>query len=57
MYRLVLLLVVLSSLVIMGGCVFLEDTLPMWQRGFIAALFIVAAISTTILVWLESHKD
>lgn len=57
MLRLILLLVVLFSLFIMGGCVFLGGTLPMWQRGYIAALFVVAAISTIVLVWLESHKD
>lgn len=57
MLRLILLLVVLASLLIMGGCVFLGGTLPMWQKGYIAALFVVAAIATIVLVWLESHKD
>lgn len=51
MLRLILLLVVLFSLLIIGG------TLPMLQIGYIAALFVVAAISTIVLVWLESHKD
>lgn len=57
MLRLILLLVVLFSLIIMGGCVFLGGTLPMWQKEYIAALFVVAAISTIVLVWLESHKN
>ena len=57
MLRLILLLVVLFSLLIMGGCIFLVDTLPMWQKGYIAAIFVVAAILTIILIWLESHKD